>query len=317
VKADELLDLLATPQMAVRVARAVDSRSYREARGWDLTGWTCRREPWGMYFIRHDRRLTPVEAVAVITSDGADADRVGAAVQGVTLPTRFVDLSPGSENGAATVKDGPAGRSGVNRKSLLLQLGLLGVLFVTLAIGTAYSRSRRHESPPRKTGESQRLLYCPECGLEMTCPSEFEHRPINCPHCVKQRMEVTAVSRAGGNAAPSRANWVVVAVAIGLPLALAVALYGAGRVRAGREQGSEANARQVSCPGCGHKMKSGVFGPGATAVCPACAEHFVVPGTGRRQQASAEGTDVRQWREWLGSELKKGAGGRPPGTGPP
>jgi hypothetical protein len=155
----------------------------------------------------------------------------------------------------------------------------------------------------------QWYLYCAECGLEMTCPPEFEDRPINCPHCLKRRMEVTARSRADGAGLRTGANGAVLAVVVGVPLALAVAVYAVGRVRAGREQGPEGEARRVSCPVCGHKLRSNVFGPGATAVCPVCAEQFVEPGDQERKGADADagGEDVREWGEWLGSELRKGA----------
>jgi uncharacterized paraquat-inducible protein A len=193
----------------------------------------------------------------------------------------------------------------VNKGLVLVCLG-----FVVMGLATAWSRSRRAElSPP--AGQQQRYLYCPECGLEMTCPPEFEDRVMSCPHCVKRRMEVNSFSRANGDAPRAHANGAVLAIAVGMPVALAAAVCAASRLRSKPEQTPEGDARRLTCPGCRHKMNSKVFGPGSTAVCPACAHQFVVPGTEGRKEPSGDSAGVREWGEWLGSELTKKGGGRP------
>ncbi len=189
---------------------------------------------------------------------------------------------------------------------MLVCLGLFG-----LGMAAAWSRSRRAEPPPG--GVPQRYLYCPECGLEMTCPPEFEGRKTFCPHCLTRRMEVNAFSRNGDGPRPP-VNRALVALAVAVPLALAAAVYAAGRLRARQEQGPGAEARRFACPECGHRMASNVFGPGSTAVCPACAAQFVVPGAKARKESTANGADVQEWGAWLGSELtKKVKGGRADG----
>jgi hypothetical protein len=309
VKADELLDLLASWQEALRITRAIDSRAYQQARGWDLSGWTYRREPWGIYFIRHNRRHLPVEAVAAVTTAGIAAEELGPAVPGVNLPTRLVDLSTSGENGTSTARaERPPNSSAAKLRSMWIQLGIICLGFIVLGVATMLTRSRRYE-PPAVTSEPQRYLYCPECGLEMTCPAEYVGRQTFCPHCgVTKAMEVNTFSHNAGEAPRSPPNRALLAIAFGVPVALAAAVYATGRLRARRVQTSEGDARQLACPACGHKMTAKVFSPGSTAVCPACAEQFVVPGARGRNEA-ASNASVQKWGDWLGTELtKKGRG---------
>jgi transcription elongation factor Elf1 len=305
VKADQLQDLLSSWQEALRVARAIDSRAYQQARGWDLSGWTYRREPWGMYFVRHDRRQMPAEVVAVVTAAEFDAEELEQAVPGCRLTTRLVDLSSPVGNGTSNAKaEGPPNGSRAKQKSVRIRVGILCLGFVGLAIATTLTRSRRDEPPPL-TSEAQRYLYCPECGLEMTCPPEYAGRVTFCPHCgISKKMEVNSFSHGAGEAPRSPPNRALLAVAFGVPVALAAAVYATGRLRAAREHTPEGDGRRLACPGCGHKMTAKVFSPGSTAVCPACAEQFVVPGPGRHKETAGDAS-VQKWGDWLGTELTK------------
>lgn len=163
---------------------------------------------------------------------------------------------------------------------------LIALAFVALSVLTTYSWLRRAKPAPRD-GESVRYLYCPECGLEMTCPPGDEDKATFCPHCGKSRqMEVHSFSLNGGGGPGFRANRTLLAVAFGVPIALAVLVYLLRRLQARREREVEADTRQIACPACGHELSTAIFGPGSTAVCPECAERFVVRGIGERSGGS-------------------------------
>jgi hypothetical protein len=161
--------------------------------------------------------------------------------------------------------------------------------FVVLSGLTIHSAFRR--AKPLPPGEkAQMYLYCPECGLEMTCPPGDEDKATFCPHCgVTRRMEVHSYSFSGGGPG-FRASRLVLAVGFGVPIALSVAVYLLGRRQASRGQAAVVKHGKIACPFCGHKLSAAPFGSGSTAVCPVCTERFVV-GSPERRLESEDGAE--------------------------
>jgi hypothetical protein len=183
------------------------------------------------------------------------------------------------------------------------RLLLLGFGVGLIALTAATARPRRQAEAPDRPLQAQWYLYCPECGLEMTCPPGDEERATFCPRCsMKRRMELNRFSRGSDGGPRPQANRAMIVAAFGVPVVLALIVYAVGWVRAKREQTPEGESRRAACPGCGHKMTTAVFAPGSTAACPVCREQFVVPGQ-RRAPDNEHG--AREWGAWLGSELTK------------
>jgi transcription elongation factor Elf1 len=226
-----------------------------------------------MYFIHYNAEKVPVEVVAIVTVDGADTNTTKAAVPGVSLPTRWVRLAPEGETAApSTSKIEPWTKKALEPGSVTMRLGAVGLGLAALIGLSMFLPLRRPTSAP-SASEPQRYLYCPQCGLEMTCPVDQETRATFCPHCGKsQPMEVNTSSHAGSEGPPlSPTIKVLLAVAIGLPVVLAVLAY-----QFGRQRTPKGAVNVFACPACGHKLRSQIVGPGSTAVCPTCAEHFLV-----------------------------------------
>jgi uncharacterized paraquat-inducible protein A len=166
----------------------------------------------------------------------------------------------------------------------------IAISFVVLLGLTIHSALRRAERL-RAVEKPQMYLYCPECGLEMTCPPGAEDKAAFCPHCgMTRRMEVHSYSVNGGGPG-FRANRLVLAVAIGVPIALGVAIYLLGRRQASRGQATVVKHGKIACPFCGHKLSAAPFGPGSTAVCPVCTERFVVGRPERRPESEEAAED--------------------------
>jgi hypothetical protein len=188
----------------------------------------------------------------------------------------------------------------VTRRLILLCVG-----FATLSVLTVVTKSRRAERP-HAVGVAQSWLYCPECGLEMTCPTGAEGSQTFCPHCgPKYPMQVSAVSRGAGEGQHSGPKLLVMVVAFAVPAALAVAVYAASRARHPPEDEPAPERFDVSCPACGHAMTSTALGPGSRAVCPDCAHPFVVPDKGTAGKPADHHGQVTEWGRWLGGELAK------------
>lgn len=173
-------------------------------------------------------------------------------------------------------------RSAAKRKRSLTYLYLLGLGFVALAIATAITRR-----PATKSNEiasaPQHYLYCPECELEMTCPPEFVQQGMSCPHCgAGRRMKVTTVSHSDGSGLHAVPNRWMLPLVFGVPVVVAVAVFllerSSKRPAAAKQQMQVQVQAYLTCPRCGQRISSASYGPGATAVCPECAEHFKVPG---------------------------------------
>jgi transcription elongation factor Elf1 len=187
-----------------------------------------------------------------------------------------------------------------------VRLAVLGSGLAALLALAVFSLPHAAQTPP-PASESQRYLYCPQCRLEMTCPPDQEPGVAFCPHCGKDRiMEVNTFSRRNGESPPlSPTGKVLLAVAIGLPVALAVAVYLSGRQRT-----PEGAAIVFACPACGHKLRSQVLAPGSTAVCPACSEHFPVrAAAGASNRGPA---DALERHNKAGTKLASQVGGERP-----
>ncbi len=163
------------------------------------------------------------------------------------------------------------------RSRSLTHLYLLCLGFVALAVATAVTR----RPPPTTTAgaEAQHYLYCPECGLEMTCPPEYVKEGMACPHCgAGKRMRVNAHSQSDGLVPGLASSRWVVPLVFGVPVVLAVVVFALERVSNRPRSSAQPPPSEVSCPRCNHRMASGIFGPGSTVICPECAERFKVPG---------------------------------------
>jgi predicted RNA-binding Zn-ribbon protein involved in translation (DUF1610 family) len=181
------------------------------------------------------------------------------------------------------------------------RLGLLCLGFVVLSVATYLTRGRRLEPPPAG-GQPQHYLYCAECGLEMTCAPGQDAERTFCPHCgVTHKMELTTYSRNQGEGPRQPLNRLLLVVAFGVPTALAVAIYLKSRTRERTEKPAEGEPLRFACPNCGHQLASRAFRAGSTAVCPECAEQFVVGGP-----ATLTGPNTPQ-----GGVPSRGSGPRP------
>jgi predicted RNA-binding Zn-ribbon protein involved in translation (DUF1610 family) len=314
MRADKLLALVTTWPAALDVARAITSAEYRQERGWDLGDWTCRREPWGMYFIHHNAEHVPVEVIAVVSGDGVDSDTT-AAVPGVSLPTRWARPAPAAESAPPpTSETVPSNKKPSKRRPVWMGLAVLGLGLAALTGLVVFSLQPTATTPP-SAGEPQRYLYCPQCRLEMTCAPGQEARETFCPHCGKAWiMEVNTFSRRKGESPPLSASkkQVLWAVGLGLPVALAAAALAVAVYWSGREPTPENAVVVFACPACGHKLRSQILAPGSTAVCPVCGEHFLVRAA--RSAGNRGSAKAPERRTKTGSKLtSKVSGERPRG----
>jgi predicted RNA-binding Zn-ribbon protein involved in translation (DUF1610 family) len=153
---------------------------------------------------------------------------------------------------------------------------LFCVILFGLALAAATSRFR-HPYPAPASEDGQCFLYCSECGLEMTYPGEMRQRQVSCPHCgIAKKMQESSYSRTNGHAPPLPTNWLVMAGVFAVPVGLATGLFVLRRRQELQTPLPDAEASRFSCPGCGHEIASKSYSIGSTAVCPACAEVFVV-----------------------------------------
>jgi uncharacterized paraquat-inducible protein A len=158
------------------------------------------------------------------------------------------------------------------------RMQLLCVVLIGLSLAGATSHLRRPE-PTRMNDGSQHYVYCPECGLEMTIPPEMERKQTFCPHCGPgKQLEINSYSRTNGEA-PLPTNRLLVAALFGVPCILLFGVYLLGRKREGQKPTDVEEVFRFACPGCGHEIASNAYREGSTAVCPACAEMFVVPNS--------------------------------------
>lgn len=170
---------------------------------------------------------------------------------------------------------------------------LVGLALAAFAMATVQWCTRRPAAKPTVAAATQFFAHCAACGLEMTCPSERADDPPPCPHCgTGRRMEINTFSRNNGETPAVPLNRRLLATAFGVPAALAVGVYYLGR-RAKERQSSEGEEEvcRFKCPGCGHGMTSTTYRRGSTAICPACAEVFVVASLDGQETADRNGQE--------------------------
>jgi transcription elongation factor Elf1 len=193
-----------------------------------------------------------------------------------------------------------------------MQLLCLVLFGLGLAAATYHLRQ---PTPVRRTGVAQRYWYCPECGLELALPAEADPKQKYCPHCGPNKpMQVNSFSRTNGEAPSLPTNRWFVGAMFGIPVALAVGLYAVSRARGGvQNPESDREAFQFDCPGCGHTIISNSYRKGSTAVCPACAELFVVTKSIANESAVDRSDKARDLEDQMRSTLrKKSSKGRKP-----
>jgi uncharacterized paraquat-inducible protein A len=162
------------------------------------------------------------------------------------------------------------------------------------------------EVPLPSAAVAQFYVYCPKCGLEMTCPAEQAEKPPFCPHCGPSRpMQVSTVSRGSAQASATPTNWFIVAAALGIPITLAICVYLLGRPGQPVIVSQADEAYRFNCPGCGHEMSSTSYRKGSTAVCPVCSELFVVTGTDTPKTEDRRREESSDLEAGLRSRLRK------------
>jgi predicted RNA-binding Zn-ribbon protein involved in translation (DUF1610 family) len=145
----------------------------------------------------------------------------------------------------------------------------------------------------------------------MTCPPELEQTKNFCPHCGNgKRMEVTTYSRNNGEAPPLSTNRVLIATLFGVPAALLIGLYSFSQARKGSTLSSDEDVFRFKCPGCGHAMASNSYRKGSTAVCPVCAELFVVTDPEASKSGTTREDKARDYEDGLRSILRKKSPGK-------
>jgi uncharacterized paraquat-inducible protein A len=191
------------------------------------------------------------------------------------------------------------------------RMQLLCLILVSLAVAAATAHLRQ---PARKleTRSGQRFLYCPECELEIAVPAEMEPKQTFCPHCgVTKPMQINSYSRTNGAAPPLPNNRLLMAAMFGVPAALLLGLYSLSRKRPSRQASGADEVFQFSCPGCHHTMASNSYRKGSTAVCPVCAELFVVTGSDKSDATVDRPDEERDLEDGLRSRLRKKKPRRP------
>jgi transcription elongation factor Elf1 len=195
--------------------------------------------------------------------------------------------------------------------STRMQLLCLVLVGLTLAAATSHLRG---PVVRREASGTQKYLYCPECGLEMTAPAEAaEGKQTFCPHCgLTHPMQVSSSSRTNGDGPGSQTSWLFVGLMFGVPAALAIGVYGLSRSREQQQvPTAEDDGIEFSCPGCGHTMASKSYRKGSTVVCPICAELFVVTGSDRAGTEMDRADQQRDLEAGLRSKLRKKRPGKP------
>jgi predicted RNA-binding Zn-ribbon protein involved in translation (DUF1610 family) len=199
------------------------------------------------------------------------------------------------------------------------RMQFLCLVLAGLFLAAATSHLRRPVAQ-KNTATAQHYAYCSECGLEMTVPSELEQKKTFCPHCgVDHPMQISTHSQTNGEGPVSRTNWPFVATVFAVPTALAIGVYSLSRARRRGGSVAEEDVYEFTCPGCGHTMASKSYRKGSTAVCPACAELFVVGSSDAEGIASDRPDEQRELEDGLRNKLrkKKTSRSRKPRPGPP
>jgi transcription elongation factor Elf1 len=192
--------------------------------------------------------------------------------------------------------------------STRMQLLCLILIGLTLAAATSHLRRR---APRREAEPGQQYAYCPECGLELTITPGADRKHNFCPHCgVDHPMQVNGFSRTNGEAPVLGPNRLLVAAIFGVPAALAVGVYSLSRKRGQPKQADGEEVFQFSCPSCGHTIASNSYRKGSTAVCPACAELFVVAGSSP-EDGLDRSDEEHELEDGLRSKLRNKKFGRP------
>ena len=95
-----------------------------------------------------------------------------------------------------------------------------------------------------------------------------------------------------------------------VPAALAIGVYSLSRVKRQPKQVDGEDVFEFSCPGCGHTMTSNSYRKGSTAVCPVCAELFVVTGSQEEEGQMDRSDEEHELEEGLRAKLRKKKPGR-------
>jgi DNA-directed RNA polymerase subunit RPC12/RpoP len=182
---------------------------------------------------------------------------------------------------------------------------LLCLVLFGLLLAAATSHLRR--PPPLEQAKGQRYWYCAECGLEMTIPADRADKPIACPHCGPgKQMAVHSFSINNGERPALALNRPFLALIFGVPILLAVGLYAANRARRQKPRtDADQEVFRFRCPACSHEIESNSYRKGSTAVCPACAELFVVTKAVSDPEDLVESEQAQELEDGIRSKLRK------------
>lgn len=195
--------------------------------------------------------------------------------------------------------------------SNLRPLLLSALSVVALALFGWYLFAPSFEPEPGDEDEGgTKYWYCPQCGLEMTCPPEKVNEVTPCPKCVHDgvKFEVHNYSRANGEG-PAKDTDPVVKFLFFLPATLVVLLFISTQMRSVRFAPSRGKNFIFSCPACEHPVRYQQPEVGTNGICPDCGEQFIYPDLDAppRKSKRSETNDVAS--AWL-AELKKNRKGR-------
>jgi uncharacterized paraquat-inducible protein A len=182
---------------------------------------------------------------------------------------------------------------------------LLCVVLVGLTLAALTSQWRR-PTVQREQAQHQRYAYCPECGLELTLPIDGSQKPMTCPHCgPAKQMEINSFSRTNGEGPAIPLNRPLLVALFAVPIGLAITFYAVSARRQKRSLDADSELFRFKCPGCGHIMESMTYRQGSTAVCPACAELFVVTKADGDASSSARTDKAKDLEDGIRSALRK------------
>ncbi len=89
---EDMARLLTSLDVAADVVDAIDDPDIQVCRGWDLADWSYDCIPWGIRFLRHDRRTGTTAAVVVVALPAAQRAALPLACIHTPWPTKLLLL---------------------------------------------------------------------------------------------------------------------------------------------------------------------------------------------------------------------------------
>ncbi len=187
----------------------------------------------------------------------------------------------------------PRESAGGKGKRWVKRLALLAIL----ALGWGLPCLVQGQTPAEQQPGPQYWLYCPRCGLEMTCPPDLVKEGCICPRCARRdvRMQVTTSPPSQAGESSSNGSPVVRWIALGLAATMAVAWAILKRHQAAQAQAAN-DLRPASCQVCGATLKYRECDEGLTGTCPTCGE-TVQYISAESEEPVPDSKDLKEWHE--------------------